>query len=103
MEHRGDLKVVTQIVGLGEEVIGIEIGIILQPDMNIKKESELIISVKISFNTQPETIQIVQSLLESERVENYLKLQDVLWIMGKQDPIQVIQSSADIYYIGIDA
>lgn len=99
------VQVITQIKGIGEDVVGLEISLSFDANIVPRVGSMLIVKVNIILNAQPSDNQIVQYLPESAIVKgngstpSIITLEGLLWVKGPVEGIKVIEESGSIYYI----
>lgn len=102
---RVEVKCSTQIVGLGEEIVGVEITIIIDGKLAIKQGSNMIVQVNLTTAPVYDEIQIVQNVpvkeiqINNDGTEGRFKLKDVLWVRAKDGELEITERSALIYYV----
>ncbi|MGL4346264.1 MAG: hypothetical protein ACRCTE_13780 [Cellulosilyticaceae bacterium] len=97
--------VASQIVGIGQSLIGLEISVTIEGTIVIPRDTEMIVEVWLLFNNEEPVVYITQSIPANSIVQgnsqipSLFKLQGILWVKGYVDTIEVMESGGVIYAI----
>ncbi|MDO5521732.1 MAG: hypothetical protein Q4G58_14655 [bacterium] len=87
--------------GIGEELVGWNISILLSDISKYNPEGELLVDVALNISNQPKVIQIAQRRAYSDIVVGepfILPLEGTLWLVGKSEDTILNDYSVHIYY-----
>lgn len=95
-------QVVTMAEGVDSIIVGADLRVVLPSDIAIRADSSILAEVTIETALESEPIKVAQMLNENQIIiengERLLPFEGIVYFRGKADIINIIKTSANIYY-----
>ncbi len=95
------LKEVKQIQGLGEEVIGVQLEVIIPQEIQPIKDTALWVEVELKVDDLNNSFIVTQYIPTSAILPTQpprVQLEGTLWLKGRKGTVDILETSATIYY-----